>query len=262
MKRLLYAIAVGVLLMPSLALAQSAFNGTWKTDPNSIHDTGKPIVITLKDGMFHCSCSNPSYSVKTDGEDHPVTGHPDFDTVAVQVVDDHTVKLTYKKAGKVTSTLTVIGAADGKTATEEFTNDRGSTPVTGKATIYQVAKAPAGSHMLAGSWKMKHVNDISDNALTYTYKVDGDSVSFNDSTGTSYDAKFDGKAVPLHTNMGVNTTVAVKKLGKNSLRETFERDGKVLSTDTMTVSADGKSMQSVSHDLHNDITTTATAHKQ
>ena len=53
MKRPLYAIAAFALLLPALALAQSAFNGTWKTDPNSIRDTGKPMVVTLKDGMYH-----------------------------------------------------------------------------------------------------------------------------------------------------------------------------------------------------------------
>lgn len=262
MKRLLYAVSVFALLMPALALAQSAFNGTWKTDPGSIHDTGKPIVITLKNGEFHCSCSNPSYTVKTDGEDHPVSGHPGFDTVAVKIVDDHTIQQTLKKAGKVIETLTVTGAADGKSATEEFTNDSGSTPVTGKVGLVKVAKAPAGSHLLAGSWKMKSVDTLSDNGLAYTYKVDGSDVSLSTPTGESYAAKIDGPAVPYKTSMGANDTVSVKKLGPNSLRETYEHDGKVLSTNTMTVSADGKSMKSVIHDMHNDITSTATAHKQ
>jgi len=262
MKKLLYAVSVFALLMPAMALAQSAFNGTWKTDPGSIHDTGKPIVITLKDGMFRCSCSNPPYTVKTDGEDHPVSGHPGFDSVAVKIVDDHTIQQTLKKGGKVVQTLTVTGSADGQNATEEFTDDSGTKPVTGKAAIYKVAKAPSGSHMLAGSWKMKRFDNISDDALTFTYKVDGDNVSFSDLTGNSYAAKLDGPAVPYQNNMGAKDTVMVKKLGPNSLRETYERDGKVLSTSTMTVSADGKSMKSVSHDMHNDITTTATAHKQ
>lgn len=262
MKRPLYAIAAFALLLPALALAQSAFNGTWKTDPNSIRDTGKPMVVTLKDGMYHCSCSNPSYTVKTDGEDHPVTGHPGFDAIAVKVVNDHTIQLTVKKAGKVIGTETVTAAADGKTATSEFTNDSGTAPVTGKMEMVKVADAPAGSNMVAGSWQLKHVDNVSANALAYTYKIDGDSISYSDPTGGSYDAKLNGKAVPYHTKMGAPDTVAVKKLGKNSLRETYARDGKVLSTNTMTVSADGNSMTTVSHSMHDDSTSTATAHKQ
>jgi len=262
MKKLLCAVSAFALLIPAMALAQSAFNGTWKTDPSSIHDTGKPIVITLKGGMFSCSCSNPAYTVKTDGEDHPVTGHPGFDTVAVKIVDDHTIEQTLKKAGKVVETLTVTGSADGKSATEEMTNDSGSTPVTGKAGLVKVAKAPTGSHLLAGSWKMKNIDNVSDNGLAYTYKVDGSDVSLSTPTGDSYAAKIDGPAVPYQTSMGANDTVSVKKLGPNSLRETYERGGKVLSTSTMTVSADGKNMKTVSHDMHNDITTTSTARKQ
>jgi hypothetical protein len=262
MKKLLYAVSLFALLMPAMALAQSAFNGTWKTDPSSIHDTGKPIVIALKGGMFSCSCSNPAYTVKTDGEDHPVTGHPGFDTVAVKIVDDHTIEQTLKKAGKVVETLTVTAAADGKTATEEMTNDSGNAPVTGKAGLVKVAKAPAGSHLLAGSWKMKNIDNVSDNGLAYTYKVDGSDVSLSTPAGDSYAAKIGGPAVPYQTGMGANDTVSVKKLGPNSLRETYERGGKVLSTSTMTVSADGKSMKTVSHDMHNDITTTSTARKQ
>lgn len=262
MNRLLRAVSTVALLVPAMALAQSAFNGTWKTDPNSIHDTGKPIVITLKGGEFRCSCSNPSYTVKTDGADHPVSGHPGFDTVAVKIVDDHTVEQTLKKAGKVVQTLTVTGSSDGQNATEEFTDDSGTKPVTGKAAIYKVAKAPSGSHMLAGSWKMKRFDNISDDALAFTYKVDGSDVSFSDLTGDSYAAKIDGPAVPYQNRSGAKDTVTVKKMGPSSLRETYERDGKVLSTATMTVSSDGKTMKSISHDAHNDITTTATAHKQ
>lgn len=262
MKKLLYAVSVFALLMPTMALAQSAFNGTWKTDPGSIHDTGKPIVITLKDDMFHCSCSNPPYTVKTDGEDHPVSGHPGFDSAAVKIIDAHTVQETLKKDGKVVDTLTVTVSADNKSAIEKFTDESGTTPVTGKLAMYRVAAAPAGSHLLAGSWKLKRFDNLSDNGLTFTYKVDGDEVDYSTPTGNAYAAKIGGQAVQYHSRMYANDTVMVKKLGPNTLRETYERDGKVLSTSTMTVSADGKSMHSVNHDMHNDITTTATAHRQ
>lgn len=262
MKRLLGIGLALVLLAPAMALAQSALSGTWKTDPASIHDTGKPIVITLKDGMFHCSCSNPSYTVKTDGEDHHVTGHPHFDTVAVKLIDDRTLQQTLKKDGKPVQTLTVTASADGQDATEEFTNEIGTSAVTGKVDLVKVAKAPAGSHLLAGSWKMKHFDKLSDNALAFTYKVDGDRVDFSTPTGDSYDAVVDGKAAPYQTKMGASGSMTVKKQGKDGLSETYTRDGKVLSTTTLTVSADGKSLKSVSHDLHDDITTTAIAYRQ
>jgi hypothetical protein len=56
-------------------------------------------------------------------------------------------------------------------------------------------------------------------------------------------------------------TVSVKMLGKNTLRETYVKDGKVTSTSTMTVSADGKTMKMVDHNMKSGVTTTMTHEK-
>lgn len=262
MKRLLVAGLALALLVPACALAQSAFNGTWKTDVSSIQGTGRPIVFHLKDGMFECNCV-PPIKVKADGEDHAVTGHPGYNTVAVNILNDHSIKETDKKDGKVTGTSTFTVAADGKTGTYEYTDNGGSSPVNGKLMVERVAKGAAGSNAVAGTWKFKNFANISANGLTSTYKVDGDEVSFSDPTGDSYNAKIDGKAVPFTNGSGITgTTVAVKREGKDSLRETYYRDGKITSSDTMTVAANGKTMKTKSHNVKNGRSMTSTADKQ
>ena len=64
-------------------------------------------------------------------------------------------------------------------------------------------------------------------------------------TGVSWEAKLDGKEYPVKGNY-TNGTVSVKSLGDRSIEVTYRRDGKVESTDKITVSADGKQMTTVS----------------
>jgi len=261
MKRLLIAGLALALLVPACALAQSALNGTWVVQLGSAKGFGKPVVIHLKDGMYECNCV-PPVKVKADGQDHAATGHPGFDTVAVKVLDDHSIQEIEKKDGKTVSSLTVTAAADGKTATYEFTDNSGTSPVTGKAVVERVAKAPAGSNAVAGSWKFGHWESMSDNGRTFTYKVDGKQVSYSDPTGYSYSAEIGGKAAP-YTGGGVSgMTVSVKMDGKDGIKETFMHDGKVTRTTTTTISADGKTLKSVDHNVQAGRTMTMLADKQ
>lgn len=247
MNKSLVAVLLGALLgaglMPAPALAQSAFEGTWKIDLKQVHMPKKPDVLLLQDVTYHCKTCAPPITVKADGSDQPVSGHPYFDTLAVKVVDDHAIQETAKKDGKLVSTSTTTVAADGKTATFEFTENRDSStePVTGNGTMQRVAKGPAGAHAISGSWRTESYGSVSDNALTRSYKVDGDIFSMSSPTGESYGAKMDGSDAPYKGDPGI-TTVAVKKLGPHAMQETAKRDGKVVSVAKMTVAPDGKSM--------------------
>jgi hypothetical protein len=160
MKQLLIAGFALVLLVPACAFAQTALNGTWKTDLNSMKGSGTPLVIHLKDGMF-ANNGHPPIKVKADGQDHAVTGHPGFDTVAIKVVNDHSFQQTEKKSGKVVSTATFTVAPDGKTGTIGFTSESGASPVTGKLMIRREAKGAPGSNAAAGSWQFGHYGEIS-----------------------------------------------------------------------------------------------------
>lgn len=261
MKRLLIAGLALALLVPACALAQSALDGTWVTQLSSVKGFGKPFVVHLKDGMYECNCV-PPIKVKADGQDHAVTGHPGYDTVAVKVLDDHSIQEIDKKDGKTISSSTVTASADGKTATYEFTDTGGTTPVTGKGVVERVGKASPGSNAVAGSWKFGHWESMSDNGRTFTYKVDGKQVSYSDPTGFAYSAEIGGKPAP-YTGGGMSgMTVSVKRDGKDGIKETVMHDGKVIRTSIMTVSADGKTLKSVNHNIRAGRTTTMLADKQ
>jgi hypothetical protein len=247
MKRLLlttFSLALLGLLAPSSARAQSGFDGTWKINLNKAQMSEKPDVLLLQNGTYQCSTCVPSIAVKADGQDYAVSGHPYFNTVAVEVVDPNTIRETDKKDGRVVGTSLTKVAPDGQTATIEFSDssNTNSQPVVGKVLLARVGDAaPAGAHAISGSWRTSGFDQISDNGLTFTYRNEGDTLVMSTPTGQSYRAKLDGAEAPYGGDPGVNS-VSVKQLGPNMVQETDMRDGKVVSVAVMTLGPDGRTI--------------------
>lgn len=242
MKKMLIGGVLLVLLLPLQVMAQSAFDGTWKVDLDKVKASNKPLVVTLNGGEYTCSCT-PPIKIKADGADHAVTGHIGFDTDSVKILDDHTIVDTVKKAGAVVNTRTTTVAPDGKTATFESVNNRPSGATTVKGTLTRVKPGAAGSHAIAGSWLTSSYQSATESMMSYTYKVDGESVTMTNPMGESYTAKLDGKPVPYKGDPDTDT-IAVKMVG-SALQETTTKDGKETSVAKMTVSPDGKTMTTV-----------------
>lgn len=242
MKKLLLGGMLLAFMLPCHVMAQSVFDGTWKIDIDKVQTSKKPEVIMLKNGEYSCNCTPPIH-VKADGMDHSVSGFPRIDTVAVTIVDDHTVTETGKKDGKVVYTDTTTVAPDGKTATFESVSNRSDNSSTIKGTMTRIGKGAEGSHALAGSWHTSSFQSASDNMLTYTYATHGDSVSMTSPRGESYTAKLDGKPVPYKGDPGTDM-ISVKMVG-DAMEETQSLAGKVTSIAKMTVSGDGKTMTTV-----------------
>ena len=108
---------------------------------------------------------------------------------------------------------------------------------------------------------MSKMNTLSDNGITFTYKVQGDSLNMTNLTGQSYTAKLDGTEAPYKGDPGT-TSVSVKRLDKNTLEETDKRDEKVIMVSRMTVAADGKSMTIAFDDKLHGTTGKIVAQKQ
>jgi uncharacterized Zn-binding protein involved in type VI secretion len=263
MRKLIFAGLMLGLLVPVKSAAQSPIDGTWKLDLSKAQMPKKPDVYLLQNGNYECKTCVPAISVKADGQDQKVTGHPYFDSIAVAVVDDHTIAETDKKDGKEVATAKMTVAADGKTATLEFTDSSNSNaaPVTGKANLMHLAPGPSGAHAISGSWRTSSMDNVSDNGLTFTYKVDGDSISMTSPTGQSYTAKLDGSDAAYKGDPGTDG-VSVKKFGKDTFEEADKRGGKVISVAKMTVAPGGKTMTIAVVDKLHGTTMSFTADKQ
>ena len=258
MKKLFFLL----LLVPVLGWAQSPFDGTWKIDLSKTKLPKKPDVLLLQDGMYECKTCAPPIKVKADGQFQPVSGNPYVDMEKVTVIDDRHVNSESQKAGKQMSTVKRSVSDDSNTLTEEWTysgNPSGGT-VSGTDTMTRVAKGPAGSNAVSGSWREAKSDVATADALLFTYKSGGDSLSMTTPTGQSYDAKLDGKQVPYVGDPGT-TTVSLKRIG-DSIEETDYRDGKVISVGKSTVSPDGKTMTIVVDDKLHGTASTYLAVKQ
>jgi hypothetical protein len=250
-----------LLLSPAMLFAQSPFDGTWMANLQSVQFPQKPDSYLLDKGMYECSSCVPKFKVKADGTDQKVTGHPYYDTVMVKVVDDHTIEMTQKKDGKTMGTGTETVSADGNTLTSKYTDMSEDKPVSGEASATRVSKGPAGAHLVSGSWLMDKVSNVSENGLRVSYEGTENGMKMSDLNGQSYDAKFDGKDYPVQGDPG-HSMVSLKRIGDDTIEETYKRNGKVVGVSRLTVSKNGKSISVEFIDKERNTTTKYTLDKQ
>ena len=237
-------LCVVLWFLPVMLLAQSPFDGTWKTNMAASKLSQKPYVFSVNNGMYDCESCAPQVNVKADGQDQPVTGQA-YDTIAVQVADANTIHVTGKKAGKTEFEQTRTVSPDGKMLTVSSTNypADGSQSFKAESKWTRVSKGPAGSNATSGSWRVQNVNEDA-SGLTSTWKGGGDSLSMSTPTGMTWEAKLDGKEYPVK-GIYANETVSLKPLSDRSIEATYRRDGKIYSIEKITVSPDGKKMTTV-----------------
>jgi hypothetical protein len=244
-----------------LSKGRGPFDGTWKADLASAKFAEKPDTILLKDGRYVCSTCVPPIDVTADGTDQKV-GAPYFDTVAVQVVDARTPQFTFKKDGKVVQEMKSTLAADGGKIVDTFTGyPPESQPVKGTGRRERVAKGPDGSHALSGSWRIKKLEQISESALTWTYKSTADGLTMRAQTGESYDAKFDGKEYPVRGDRS-GATVSLARVGDRTLEETTRRNGKIVGVSRSTLATNNRTLTVVYEDKEQGTTMSFVARKQ
>ena len=126
--RTIVLVLTSLCICVALGSAADLSVGTWKLNeakskinPGDAKNTtvvyeavGDSFKVTI-DGVD--GKGNPTHSGwtgKFDGKDYPAVGDPKTDTRALTKVDEHTLMLTNKKDGKVTSTGKIVFAADGK----------------------------------------------------------------------------------------------------------------------------------------------------
>lgn len=113
-----------------------------------------------------------------------------------------------------------------------------------------------------GTWKQNFAKSKADPAPTApqpqsivrTYETFGDGLKFTavtvsadgKKTTSTYSAHYDGKEYPIAGNANADTIV-LKKIDNRTFESTLKKAGKVTSTGTNTISADGKTMTYTQH---------------
>jgi hypothetical protein len=247
-----------VPLFPSVSRSQSPFDGTWviDTSKNRNFAAEKPITFSLADGMFR----EGHRVVKADGKDQkvPATGY--WDTVCVRIVDDHTVEVTSKKAGKPMFTETDTVSADGNTLTQVVKDTTEAEAVTFESVFRRLAPAPPGVHVLSGSWQI-FKQSRSANSTIIKYKCTSQGFSAETPLGERLDAKFDGKFYQIEDDPA-HTMVSVKLINPYTVEQTNVRDGKVVFVVRLEVTPDGKAIHASSESKEDGSVKSWELHKQ
>lgn len=238
-------VATMLVLLPTAALAASAFDGTWKFNAASEEASKKPYTFVVTSTTFTCSSCTPAYTVRPDGTDQKVTGH-DYDTAAVTLQSNAAI-LVQKLKGKTLSSFTYTVADDGKSATLAGETFYGAAPVSFRVMMARVGPSQAGSHPLSGSWVDTKVDSVSDSGAVETLGMTDDGFTLS-ANGQSYDAKFDGKKYAV-ANDPTNTMVKLKKVSPTEVVESDYGKGKLVERVQFSVDADGKHIHVVDSDL-------------
>jgi hypothetical protein len=141
---LIFGLLAGLLAIGSTAVkaADDPSTGKWKMDPaKSKYDPGpapKSTTTTIdsNENKYKVDThivnadgteAHIAFDAKTDGQDYPLTGVPNADTISVKRIGANTIETTWKKDGKTVMTTRSVISSDGKTRTVTFngTNAQG-----------------------------------------------------------------------------------------------------------------------------------------
>jgi hypothetical protein len=240
-----FLLASFVLLSPGLVMAQSPFDGTWIAKSEDTQLPQRPEVYSLRGGVYECESCMPKIKVNADGKDYPLAGTPYSSTIAVRVMDDHTVQITEKMKDKVVYEELDKVSDDGNTLHQDITDTAAPNgePVKGEETFQRVGGAAgAGVHVISGSWQAEKIKFNSENGAMVTYHSTEKGLRASNPGGEGYDAKFDGKEYLVQGDP-VRSTVSLRKINDHTIVETDRQDGRVHYILRMSVSPDGKTMK-------------------
>jgi len=102
---------------------------------------------------------------------------------------------------------------------------------------------------------------MSDSGLTISFVTTPDTISMTNPTGQSYTARYGGPPVPIKGDPAM-TMAAVVKTGTHGIVETDTRKGKVVSTATVAIAPDDKTLTVTVKDMIGGTSTTYKAIKQ
>ncbi|QZD86240.1 hypothetical protein [Qipengyuania psychrotolerans] len=231
--------------------------GEWKANVDSANFENDNRNWVLADGEYQCNSCTPPYGFTANGEWQTVE-RPGVDSQKLEIIDDNTVKFASRLGDKELGSSTLTISEDGQSATIDYTDLSGDTPVNGQTMFTRTAAGPEGSHAMSGEWTVSDIGNIDDAGLMFSFALDGDTIT-SSGNGSGYTAALGGEPVAVEGSNS-NTMVAVEKTGANSYRETYSRDGETLSTTEMVV--EGDTISATSTDARDGSKVTWTASRQ
>jgi hypothetical protein len=122
----------------------------------------------------------------------------------------------------------------------------GGKPLVTKTKYERLGAALARANPASGTWRMREVK-ASENGLLVTFKNIGSELAASSPLGISWTARFDGRNYPVSGSYSVDS-ISLRQINDRKVVATYRRGGQLVRTDDMTVSADGNTLTTRSHD--------------
>ena len=249
---------------------KSIFDGTWRPHYEPPGPEELPDVLSLAGGIFECHSCRPPYRVAADGAEHAVEGNPRFETLAVTVVDDRTVRKVGRRGGAVVFESTMVVGADGATMTETRTAAKqvgallepiivtpadeaagGPRPVLFRLGAVRIGSGTAGAHLLSGTWRVIELDLLHHDEDT-TYRIVDGSLAMSDRMGRSFTASLDGAIAP-YVGDARFTGVSVTWIDDRTIEESDLDGDAVVQVTRWQVDPDGRTMHVRFDDTHGHV---------
>jgi hypothetical protein len=228
------AVVAATLSFPCLAQSApsaSDWNGSWKTDPASMHFDGTVYSITTDANGFAIASGGKEFS-KMECMSKPVTSPSGSVNTCVKAGTGYSVTTT--RDGKTVSVISMSVASDGK----KMMRVAKYTPATDDPYTMTLTYERVGSGSgMAGSWKETGFSESQDTGIL-GIEVTGDSVAFKETDSPKpMVCKLDG--TPTVTNG--KSTMSVTAIDPHTLKVKYmSGDGKIVRENTFALSLDGK----------------------
>ena len=233
---LLCSIILPMALAASVASAAEAnFSGTWKLNSQKSQLTGQTFTVEkTASGMMHFDLQGFAYDFNADGKEYPT---PDGSTVVVQAPDPTTWDFTYSMGGKVTMKYHITLQGDTQTIVMHVNKPDG-TVVEQTSTATRVSGGPG----LLGKWKSTEVKGSATSMVITTKGKNGVTVEYPEFQQVCK-GRFDGKDhTVIQSGAASKFALVFERTGADALKITTKLQGKPIYTDTLTLSADGKTL--------------------
>jgi hypothetical protein len=241
--RFLRKLLVVFLFTGTLWAATDPMVGTWKLNPTKSKLTDQMKVEEAGPNKYTFIFSGDNAeTIVADGTDQPgIFGT----TFAVTILSTHQWKVVRKTGGRVTISAIWDLSSDGNTLTDNFTGYRADDSTSNLLYVYT---RTAGKSGFAGTWESteERVNSAYEMQVQ-TYDDNG--LSFiNPAQKTTKSIKFDGKDYAAQgPNLPAGYATSGRRLSDSAVELTDKINDKVLDTQQVEVSLDGKTLTITTH---------------
>ena len=242
-KRAFLLLVFACFVASALWAADTAFVGEWRLDTAKSKMIDEMKVTSVGGNQYAFDFGGgSSETIVLDGTDQPgIYGT----TLAVSSEGPDAWKVVRKKGGRMLLTAHWKLSQDGKTLKDNYTEfaENGS-----PSTVDYVYARAAGTSGFAGAWD--NVNEAVESSYVLQIKpYEGDGLSFIDpSQNETKNLKFDGKEYPrVAPNEPPGAISSIRRVNEHTLEMTDKANGKVMATEEIQLSSDGKSLTMTVH---------------